>query len=197
MPAANTREFSPGEIAVIQALIPGRQRWSELEKETGLTPRWLGVSLHNLEKKKATQREVEDLGASQSVHYKLQEGFRREYAPMLEVLSSLRSRIEQRHFDLDSIEGLIDAAASAPLLYTLCSLVAADYRQNDLFRFLKSQALRQFDKIIEAGRRIPSRSVRAHFKSEYGMDLERMTFEQFTPQQIKLLLDTVEQSLTG
>jgi DNA-binding HxlR family transcriptional regulator len=197
MAAKAVGTLSAGEMAIVQALVSGKKRWSDLKRETGLTPRWLSVSLNNLEERKVVQRISENSGTlPRSVHYQLQEDFRREHEPMLKLLGTLRSRIESRHRDLRSIEGLMNAAMFGPPLYMFCALVATYYRQDELFRFLRSQALRHLDKVIDSGRLIRSTSVRAHFKGEYGMDLMSMTFEQFA-RQTKPILDSLEEYSAG
>jgi len=197
MPRKSASTLSPGEMAIVETLVSGKKRWSDLKEETGLTPRWLSVSLNNLEEREVVDRVSEDSGTlPRSVHYELQEGFRREHEPMLKLLSTLRSRIESRHRDLRSIEGLMNAAMFGPPLYMFCALVATYYRQDGLFRFLKSQAVRHFEKVIDSGLLLSSTSVQAHFKGEYGIDLTSMTFEQFA-RQTRLILDSLEEYSAG
>jgi DNA-binding HxlR family transcriptional regulator len=197
MPDKSASTLSPGEMAIVEALVSGKKKWSDLKKETRLTPRWLSVSLNNLEEGEVVRRISEDSGKlSRSVYYELQEDFRREHEPTLKLLATLRSRIEWRHHDLRSIEGLMNAAMFGPPLYMFCALVATYYRQDELFRFLKSQATRHLDKVIESGCLLSSTLVHAHFKAEYGIDLTRMTFEQFA-RQTKPILDGLEEYSAG
>jgi DNA-binding HxlR family transcriptional regulator len=189
--------LSPGEMAIVEALVSGRKKWSDLKKETRLTPRWLSLSLNNLEEREVVRRISEDSGkVSRSVYYELLEDFRREHEPTLRLLATMRSRIERQHQDLRSIEGLMNAAMFGPPLYMFCALVATYYRQDELFRFLKSQAIKHLDKVIESGRLLDPTSVQAHFKAEYGIDLTRMTFGQFA-RQMKPILDSLEEYSAG
>jgi DNA-binding HxlR family transcriptional regulator len=197
MPGKSASALSPGEMAIVEALVSGKKKWSDLKKETRLTPRWLSLSLNNLEEGEIVRRISEDSGElSRSVYYELQEDFRREHEPTLRLLATLRSRIERRHQDLRSIEGLMNAAMFGPPLYMFCALVATYYRQDELFRFLKSQATRHLDKVIESGRLLDSTSVQVHFEAEYGIDLTRMTFGQFA-RQTKPILDSLEEYSAG
>jgi DNA-binding HxlR family transcriptional regulator len=172
------RGLSSAELRIIYALsASGGKRWSGLSRETGLSPRWLSLTLDKLTDRKIVQRaESRDVDSGlPAVTYELTGQFRSERQELVRMMT-LFGRFSKRE-----TQHLVSAEPFRVMgvmnVYAKLAALARYYHEDELADFLKQYVLQVLKEWFEA--HYDPKRMRDIYLGEEKIDLQKTTFEGY------------------
>ncbi len=176
-------EYTSAQLSIIQALIDGRKRFSELEDETDYNAHWLNDSLNELQ----TREPPVIAKIADKAGYELDSEWKKENDWLVRLLARTKAKINFMRADIDSDGGWPMGLALLPAFYYPPACMALYYHKNWLYKFLKSQATRALAKSFDSAMEKLKKSELEFLKEVKemtalpglpGLDLDKMTFDQ-------------------